>query len=113
QALIGDINQDGSIQAARERILLWLAGHMESLTLVDNNKDPKTRLQEYLQSQHSGLPHYEVVDISGEAHCRTFRVECRVELMTGKTSGVGSSRRLAEQEAARLALIAMGVEKSE
>ena len=101
------------MQAARERILLWLAGHMESLTLVDNNKDPKTRLQEYLQSQHSDLPHYEVVDISGEAHCRTFRVECRVELMTGKTSGVGSSRRLAEQEAARLALIAMGVEKSE
>src|SRR5690606_9145249 len=113
EAIIGAIYLDGGMQAARERGLLWLAGHMESLTLADNNKEPKSRLQGYLQSQHSDLPHYEVVDISGEAHCRTFRVECRVELMTGKTSGVGSSRRLAEQEAARLALIAMGVEKSE
>jgi ribonuclease-3 len=112
EAIIGAIYLDSGMDAARERILVWLASRIDSLTLVDNNKDPKTRLQEYLQGQHSELPQYEVVDISGEAHCRTFRVECRVELMTGKTFGVGNSRRLAEQEAARQALIAMGVEKS-
>ncbi|WP_185266372.1 ribonuclease III [Halopseudomonas xiamenensis] len=111
EAIIGAIYLDSGMQAARERILLWLASHIESLTLVDNNKDPKTRLQEYLQGQHSELPQYEVIDESGEAHCRVFRVECRVALMTGQTFGVGSSRRLAEQEAARQALIAMGVEK--
>lgn len=111
EAIIGAIYLDSGMEPARERILQWLAEHMESLTLVDNNKDPKTRLQEYLQGQHSELPQYEVVDISGQAHCRIFRVECQVALMTGKTYGVGNSRRLAEQEAARQALIAMGVEK--
>ncbi|MFA5676861.1 MAG: ribonuclease III [Pseudomonas sp.] len=111
EAIIGAIYLDSGMEAARERILFWLTSHIDSLTLVDNNKDPKTRLQEYLQGQHSELPQYEVVDISGEAHCRTFRVECTVALMTGKTFGVGNSRRLAEQEAARQALIAMGVEK--
>src|SRR5690606_35595659 len=96
EAIIGAIYLDGGMQAARERILLSRAAHRQRRTLLDNDKAPRTRRQEYLQSQHSDLPHYEVVDISGEAHCRTFRVECRVELMTGKTSGVGSSRRLAE-----------------
>jgi ribonuclease-3 len=48
------------------------------LTLVDTNKDPKTRLQEFLQSRACELPRYEVVDIQGEPHCRTFFVECEV-----------------------------------
>ncbi|SDR79465.1 RNAse III [Halopseudomonas litoralis] len=111
EAIIGAIYLDSGMEAARERILLWLTGHIESLTLVDNNKDPKTRLQEYLQGQHIDLPQYEVIDVSGEAHCRVFRVECRAAPLTGHTFGVGSSRRLAEQEAAQKALIAMGVEK--
>ncbi|WP_193074024.1 ribonuclease III [Pseudomonas sp. FME51] len=111
EAIIGAIYLDSGMEAARERILLWLTGHIELLTLVDNNKDPKTRLQEYLQGQHCDLPEYEVIDVSGEAHCRVFRVECRVVPMTGHTFGVGNSRRLAEQEAAQKALIALGVEK--
>ena len=111
EAIIGAIYLDSGMEAARERILLWLTEHIESLTLVDNNKDPKTRLQEYLQGQHCDLPEYEVIDVSGEAHCRVFRVECRVAPMTGHTFGVGNSRRLAEQEAAQKALIALGGEK--
>lgn len=111
EAIIGAIYLDSGMAVACERILFWLTEHMESLTLVDNNKDYKTRLQEYLQGQHCDLPQYEVTDASGEAHCRVFRVECRVTPLAEQTFGVGSSRRLAEQEAARKALIAMGVEK--
>ena len=40
---------DADMQTARERILAWLTDEFESLTLVDTNKDPKTRLQEFLQ----------------------------------------------------------------
>ena len=110
EALIGAIYLDTGMESARERVLAWLSNEFESLTLVDTNKDPKTRLQEFLQSRASELPRYEVVDIQGEPHCRTFTVQCQVDLLNEKTVGQGGSRRIAEQVAAAAALIALGVE---
>ncbi|MHC5350770.1 ribonuclease III [Pseudomonas sp. A46] len=110
EALIGAIYLDTGMEAARERVLAWLANELEGLTLVDTNKDPKTRLQEFLQSRACELPRYEVVDIQGEPHCRTFFVECEVTLLNDKTQGQGASRRIAEQVAAAAALVALGVE---
>ncbi|SDS80189.1 RNAse III [Halopseudomonas xinjiangensis] len=113
EAIIGAIYLDAGMDQARERTLFWLQEHIATLTLVDNNKDPKTRLQEYLQSRQCELPRYEVIDSSGEAHCRVFRVECQIAPLAERTFGTGSSRRFAEQEAAQLALIALGVEKDD
>lgn len=110
EALIGAIYLDAGIDRARERVLAWLENELESLTLVDTNKDPKTRLQEFLQSRACELPRYEVVDIQGEPHCRTFFVECDITLLNDKTRGQGASRRIAEQVAAAAALVALGVE---
>jgi len=110
EALIGAIYLDADMETARERVLAWLADEFEGLTLVDTNKDPKTRLQEFLQSRSCELPRYEVVDIQGEPHCRTFFVECEVVLLNNKSRGQGVSRRIAEQVAAASALIALGVE---
>lgn len=110
EALIGAIYLDAGMDAARERVLAWLVSELDGLTLVDTNKDPKTRLQEFLQSRACELPRYEVVDIQGEPHCRTFMVECQVALLNEKTLGQGGSRRIAEQVAAAAALIALGVE---
>ena len=56
EALIGAIYLDAGMEAARERVLAWLADEMTNLTLVDTNKDPKTRLQEFLQSRGGELP---------------------------------------------------------
>jgi len=110
EALIGAIYLDAGMDRARERVLAWLENELESLTLVDTNKDPKTRLQEFLQSRACELPRYEVVDIQGEPHCRTFFVECDITLLNDKTRGQGASRRIAEQVAAAAALVALGVE---
>jgi len=110
EALIGAIYLDAGMDMARERVLAWLAGEFEGLTLVNTNKDPKTRLQEFLQSRGCELPRYEVVDIQGEPHCRTFFVECEITLLNEKSRGQGVSRRIAEQVAAAAALIALGVE---
>lgn len=112
EALIGAIYLDSGMDQARTRVLAWLANELETLTLVDTNKDPKTRLQEFLQSRGCELPQYEVVDIQGDPHCRTFYVECRVSLLNEKTYGQGASRRIAEQVAAAAALVALGVENS-
>ena len=51
EALIGAIYLDAGMEAAKERVTAWLTSEIESLTLVDTNKDPKTRLQEFLQSR--------------------------------------------------------------
>lgn len=110
EALIGAIYLDAGMDVARQRVLDWLSNELGSLTLVDTNKDPKTRLQEFLQSRATDLPRYEVVDIQGEPHCRTFFVQCEIALLNDKTQGQGASRRIAEQVAAAAALVALGVE---
>lgn len=112
EALIGAIYLDAGMDAARERVLAWLEPHLSGLTLVDNHKDPKTRLQEYLQARSCDLPLYEVVDVQGEPHCRTFFVTCKIVLLNELTRGQGASRRIAEQVAAAAALVALGAENS-
>ncbi|MDE1460437.1 ribonuclease III [Spartinivicinus poritis] len=112
EALIGAIYLDNGLDTCRERVLAWFAPRLEKLSLDDTQKDPKTRLQEYLQAKQLALPVYEVVDIKGDAHDQTFTIECVVAGLAEKTKGIGSSRRGAEQEAARHALQQLGVDGS-
>lgn len=104
EAVLGAIYLDAGMDTARARVLTWYADRLESINLQDTQKDPKTRLQEFLQSRQSLLPRYEVVSVEGEAHDQTFTVECHVELLATHTVGTGSSRRHAEQQAAELAI---------
>lgn len=67
-------------------------------------KDPKTRLQEYLQSKNLPLPTYNVVSISGKEHLQTFKVSCSIEGVHNHFVATGDSRRKAEQAAADKAL---------
>jgi ribonuclease-3 len=110
EAVIGAIYLEAGMDVTRQRVLAWLNTEIQGLTLVDTNKDPKTRLQEFLQSRACDLPRYEVADIQGEPHCRIFVVECHASLLNDKTLGQGASRRIAEQVAATAALIALGEE---
>ena len=105
EAVLGAIYLDAGMDTARARVLTWYADRLESINLQDTQKDPKTRLQEFLQSRQSLLPRYEVVSVEGEAHDQTFTVECHVELLATHTVGTGSSRRHAEQQAAELAIL--------
>ena len=77
---------------------------MQSLSSAASHKDPKTLLQEYLQSQRMSLPIYKVDEISGEAHQQLFTVSCHVEGLNEKPLGKGTSRRRAEQDAAQAML---------
>jgi ribonuclease-3 len=65
-------------------------------------RDPKTRLQEWLQARQMGLPDYALLQVSGKAHQQTFAVSCTASGAT--TSGQGSTRRNAEQQAAEAML---------
>ncbi len=111
ESIIGAIFNDTGFEASKERILHWYNSRLESLSLQDNQKDPKTRLQEFLQSRQKELPKYEVVSVQGDAHDQTFFVECVVDMLKQKSEGQGSSRRIAEQQSARRALTALGLEE--
>jgi ribonuclease-3 len=110
ESIIGAIYLDSDFYTCREQVLRWFRERLARLDLQDTQKDPKTRLQEYLQSRQYPLPRYEVISVDGEAHQQTFHVCCELGSLDRKTTGTGSSRRVAEQEAARNALRELGVE---
>jgi ribonuclease-3 len=103
EALIGAVYLDGGFAAA-EKVLTELFRPL--LTAIDpkvSGKDPKTRLQEYLQGKRLGLPQYSIVSVEGEAHEQHFHVECAIPELSIHSRGAGPTRRAAEQEAARSA----------
>jgi ribonuclease-3 len=82
---------------------LWMP-LVEALPQASALKDPKTRLQEWLQSRGHALPAYVVEHVEGEPHAQHFTVRCEVAALDVSTHGEGSSRRKAEQEAAQRVL---------
>jgi ribonuclease-3 len=100
EAVFGAILLDGDIQAASRVILALYRHRLSNLPKSDDLKDPKTRLQEWLQSRNIPLPVYEVDEIQGAAHNQRFSMSCRVDSLEQSTSGRGTSRRKAEQAAA-------------
>ncbi len=99
EALLGAIFLDSGFATVREQILQIYAGRLAALPDAETLKDPKTRLQELLQSQGCELPRYDVINESGPQHRKTFVVECRTSDV--QVVGRGGSRRQAEQAAAR------------
>lgn len=107
EAIIGAVYLDQGMDAARSFIHRFFEDVLGSLTLDTVYKDPKSRLQEYLQQKGEPVPDYEIVSVSGEPHDQTFEVACLVSLSPEPHRGVGSSRRSAEQRAAKRALDAL------
>jgi len=104
EAVIGAVFVDGGFDAARNLVERLTAERIEALPDAEALKDPKTRLQELLQGRAFKLPEYEVVDERGADHDRAFTVVCRVEMLDEPIQATSTSRRKAEQAAARLAL---------
>ncbi len=89
------------VEAWVERYIAPLAIHMS-----EPPKDPKTGLQEWAQSRKLPLPAYKLVGQEGPSHAPRFTVEASVKGHKGALGG-GTSKRLAEREAARNLLIAL------
>ncbi len=103
EALIGAVFLDSGFTAARAVVMAIFAADLTTIDPATAGKDPKTLLQEYLQARRIALPQYTVVATRGEAHEQQFQVECLIPELGVRSQGEGSSRRGAEQEAARQA----------
>ena len=112
EAIIGAIYLDAGMAVCQACVRRWFTLRIDQLIVSDEQiKDPKTRLQEYLQARHEPLPIYEVISIKGEAHDQHFSVVCTLGCLEEPSKGEGPSRRGAEQQAARYALKRLGADR--
>jgi ribonuclease III len=103
EALYGAVFLDGGFDAARLAIDRTFDDVLRDADPAVLGKDPKTRLQEWLQARRLPVPDYTVVDVSGEAHAQVFTAQCDIPSLDVATRGSGASRRVAEQAAAAAA----------
>ena len=104
EAIIGAIYLDSGFEQARDTILYLYRNSLRTLPDTDTLKDAKTRLQEYLQSKQLDLPEYTVIKTTGKSHDQVFTVSCSVTSLKLQCNGTGSSRKKAEQSAAKQTL---------
>ncbi|PZP59931.1 MULTISPECIES: ribonuclease III [Pseudoxanthomonas] len=100
EAVVAAIYLDAGFEACRACVLPWFESALAALPVGKPEKDPKTRLQEWLQGRQKALPSYELVSESGEEHARHFQVRCVLTDPALSAEGEGGSRRAAEQAAA-------------
>ena len=104
EAVFGAVFKDGGYEAARQVVAQLYQPLFQELKPGAPEKDPKTRLQEWLQGRKKSLPRYTVLRTDGAAHEQRFEVSCEIDQPALRTTGQGASRRAAEQAAADQAL---------
>ena len=104
EAIIAAVYEDGGLQACHDLVMRFYEKRLQELDPKKMGKDPKTRLQEFLQSRNESLPEYSIISVNGAAHAQEFTVSCFVSLLNTKFEAIDSSRRKAEQKAAEIAL---------
>jgi ribonuclease-3 len=110
EALFGAVYVDAGFTSAAAVIRKAFGKRLTELPAHDELRDPKTRLQEWLQARASGLPAYELIKTSGKAHRQMFEVRCSIQDGRLQSTGRGTSRRNAEQESAEKMLVILGTE---
>jgi ribonuclease-3 len=101
EAVLGAIYLDGGFDAAQAAARRLFAPLLENLPDAESLKDPKTRLQEWLQARSRPLPRYEVLAEDGPPHARRFSVCCSLaDDEASRSFAEAASRRVAEQQAA-------------
>ncbi len=99
EAIFAAIYLDGGFDAAKVVILNILA--VDKSADLQELKDPKTALQEYLQGRKMGLPIYEVIRVEGQAHQQTFVLVCRIPTLNIQAQSTAGSKKQAQQMAAQ------------
>ena len=105
ESILGAVYCDTGFDTCQALILRLFDDKLKNLPDLDSLKDPKTRLQELLQSRRLSIPIYDVLNVSGKAHAQIFKIRCSIEEINCVTEAEGGSRRKAEQLAAEAAYL--------
>lgn len=107
EAIIGAVYLDSDMNVCRQCVISLYRQLLSEISPDKLNKDPKTALQELLQSRRYELPVYHVLSEFGDAHERVFNVGCEIKDQNISVQAEGRSKRIAEQLAAEKALFAL------
>ena len=100
EAIIGAIYLDGGIEPCRNLILDTIWAHRTEAWKSTNYKG---KLIEYCHIKEIGSPAFNVKDITGPDHQKTFEIEVKIDDRSFPT-GIGLDKKSAEQTAAKIAL---------
>lgn len=113
EALIAAVYLDGGAEPVVRLVRLWLVDDaLEEMAAAaqagENVGDYKSAVQEYFQAHGLGQPHYQVTSETGPDHRKSFVVALKMKDEEGSekvlASASGARKKVAEQEAARIAL---------
>ncbi len=104
EAILAAVYLDGGLEEASKIVLRFIPRHDR----LDGARDYKTTLQEIIQRNREEHVEYVLIDASGPDHDKTFTVEVHLNSNVIGT-GIGKSKKLAEQQAAKEALELMGI----
>ncbi len=104
EAIVGAVHLDAGFEACRTEVLAWFTPLIAALPVGHVDKDPKTRLQEWLQARQLPRPEYHLLETRGDDHARVFLVRCQTQEPAHEQTAEGSSLRAAEQRAAEAVL---------
>ena len=108
EALLGALYLDQGYQAAYDFFVPIIERAMPAILLENLDRDAKSQLQEWSQANRSVTPRYRLVSAEGPDHAKVFTVQVWIgnEVVA---SGAGTSKQMAEQNAARNALLSHGL----
>ena len=101
ESLIGAILMDASFNIANQVVLDLFKTKLDDLSEANMLKDAKSLLQEKLQQFGDPPPYYVVVSVTGRSPHEIFEVACFATGIGHAVAGRGSSKRQAEQDAAK------------
>lgn len=112
EAIVGAVALDRGMREARAFLRRYIKRDAAKALADEKLANAKGKLQEYAQDKLRVAPDYHLLSAEGPAHARTFTVEA---LLDGKPygEGIGPSKRIAEQAAARNALAALNAPKQD
>ena len=100
EAILGAVYLDSGFDAAKDLVDRIFEQRLNALPDAGDLRDPKTRLQEWLQARARPLPVYALEREVGADHAKTFYVRCELPDDGFSVEASGISRRKAEQAAA-------------
>jgi ribonuclease III len=104
EATVGALYLDGGLDVVWSRLEPWFVDRVDMILEAESYVDAKSRFQEWTQAELGKTPAYQIVDEEGPDHAKIFTAQ----VLVGQTvagQGVGASKRMAEQAAARVALL--------
>lgn len=109
EAVVGALYLDRGLEAVVNFINPLLEPAADKIIANNQDRDPKSTLQERIQARGFGPPVYRTVSTSGPEHLKMFQVEV---LVNGEVFGAGSgaSKQAAAKEAARIAIERLDLE---